>query len=68
MKPLADIRKAWGDMPAFPAIAMRGEGVLETFRELLRRLYRCLDERHHFGDKFGVSQEDFLKGVLANFG
>ena len=68
VKPLADIRKAWGDMPAFPAIAMRGEGVLETFRELLRRLYRCLDERHHFGDKFGVSQEDFLKGVLANFG
>jgi len=68
VKPLADIRKAWGDIPAFPAIAMRGEGVLETFRELLRRLYRCLDERHHFGDKFGVSQEDFLKGVLANFG
>ena len=68
VKPLADIRKAWGDVPAFPAIAMRGEGVLETFRELLRRLYRCLDERHCFGEKFGVSQEDFLKGVLANFG
>jgi signal recognition particle receptor subunit beta len=68
VKPLADIRKAWGDIPAFPAIAMRGEGVLETFRELLRRLYRCLDERHRFGDKFGVSQEDFLKGVFANFG
>jgi hypothetical protein len=67
VKPLTDIRKAWGDVPAFPAIAMRGEGVLETFRELLRRLYRCLDERHRFGDKFGVSQEDFLKGVLANF-
>ncbi len=67
VKPLADIRKAWGDIPAFPAIAMRGEGVLETFRELLRQLYRCLDERHRFGDKFGVSQEDFLKGVLANF-
>jgi signal recognition particle receptor subunit beta len=68
VKPLADIREAWGDIPAFPAIAMRGEGVLETFRELLRRLYRCLDERHCFGDKFGVSQEDFLKGVFANFG
>ncbi len=67
VKPLADIRKAWGDIPAFPAIAMRGEGVLETFRELLRQLYRCLDERHRFGDKFGVSQEDFLKGVLTNF-
>jgi len=25
-----------------------------------------MDERHRFGEKFGVSQEDFLKGVLSN--
>ena len=30
-------------MPTFPAVAIRGEGVIETFRELLRRLYRHLD-------------------------
>ena len=46
MKPLAEISKAWGDMPTYPAVATKGEGVLETFRELLRQLYRALDSRH----------------------
>jgi signal recognition particle receptor subunit beta len=67
IKPLAEIRKAWGDIPTFPAVATKGEGVLETFRELLRFTYRGLDARHDFANKFGVSEEDFLKGVLANF-
>lgn len=66
VKPLEEIREAWRDVPAFPAVATRGEGVVETFRELLRRLYRSLDDRHRFGEKFGVSQEEFLKGVLSN--
>jgi signal recognition particle receptor subunit beta len=66
-KPLAEIKQAWGDFPTFPAAAIRGEGVLETFRELLRRLYRSIDERHGFGLKFGVSEEDFLKGVFDSF-
>ena len=68
VKPLQDIKQAWGDIPTFPAVAIRGEGVLETYRELLRSLYRNMDERHHFGEKFGVSENEFLKGVFANFG
>jgi signal recognition particle receptor subunit beta len=68
VKPLQDIKKAWGDIPTYPAVAIRGEGVLETFRALLRALYRSLEERHGFGEKFGVSEQDFLKGVFANFG
>jgi signal recognition particle receptor subunit beta len=67
VKPLQDIKQAWGDIPTFPAVAIRGEGVLETFRELLRSLYRSIDGRHGFGEKFGVSEEDFLKGVFTNF-
>jgi signal recognition particle receptor subunit beta len=67
IKPLAEIRKAWGDIPTFPAVATKGEGVLETFRELLRLTYRGLDARHEFAQKFGVSEEDFLKGVLTHF-
>ena len=67
IKALAEIRKAWGDTPTFPAVATRGEGVLETFRELLRLCYRALDARHDFAQKFGVSEEDFLKGVLQHF-
>jgi len=67
VKPLSEIKDQWGDTPTFPAVAVRGEGVIETFRELMRVLYRSLDEKHDFAAKFGVSEEDFLKGVLRNF-
>jgi signal recognition particle receptor subunit beta len=66
IKPLEEIRAAWGDIPTFPSVATRGEGVLETFRELLRLTYRQLDAKHQFAEKFAVSEEDFLKGVLQN--
>jgi signal recognition particle receptor subunit beta len=68
VKPLEEIKEAWGGIPTYPAVATRGEGVRETFRELLRQLYRTIDERHAFGAKFGVSEEDFLKGVFSGFG
>ena len=68
VKPLDEIKEAWGNVTTFPAVAIRGEGVRETFRELLRKLYRAIDERHGFGEKFGVSEEDFLKGVFKNLG
>jgi signal recognition particle receptor subunit beta len=67
VKPLQEIKDAWGDASTFPAVALRGEGVRETFRELMRQLYRSMDTRHGFGEKFGVSEEDFLKGVFKNF-
>ena len=67
VKPLQAIKDAWGDVPTFPAVATRGEGVLETFRELVTRVYRRIDEKYSFGAKFGVSQEDFLKAVFTNF-
>ncbi len=68
VKPLDEIRSSWGAIPTFPAVAVRGEGVVETFRELLRQVYRSLDARHGFQAKFGVSEDDFLKGVLKNIG
>ena len=67
IKPLDQIRAAWGDVPTFPSVATRGEGVIETFRELLRLTYRQLDAKHQFAEKFSVSEDDFLKGVLQNF-
>ncbi|MBW2274884.1 MAG: gliding motility protein [Deltaproteobacteria bacterium] len=67
VKPLQDIRNAWKGIPTFPAVAMRGEGVLETYRELMSVLYRSLDDKHAFATKFGLSEEDFLKGVMKNF-
>jgi hypothetical protein len=67
VKSLGDIKAQWGNTPTFPAIATRGEGILETFRELMRVLYRGLDERHDFSRKFALAEEDFLKGVMKNF-
>ena len=67
VKPLQEIKQAWGDVPTFPAVAIRGEGVIETFRELLCLVYRSIDERHAFAQKFGVSEDDFLKGVFDSF-
>ena len=48
-------------------MASTGQGVLETFRALLSGTYRSLDEKHQLEAKFGVSEDDFLKGVLQHF-
>ena len=39
-----------------------------SIRELLRLVYRSIDARHAFAQKFGVSEEDFLKGIFASLG
>jgi signal recognition particle receptor subunit beta len=69
IKPMDEIREAWkqSGIPVIPAAAVKGEGVLETFRALLERLYRQLDEKHRFGEKFGLTLEQFLEGVLGHF-
>jgi hypothetical protein len=69
IKPLDEIRKAWEGtgIPTIPAAAAKGEGVIETLEALLVRLFRHLDQRHAFGQKFGVSEAQFLEGVLRHF-
>ena len=67
IKPLSDIKKTWTDIPTFPAVATRGEGVVETFRALMIEVYRNLDEKHAFATKFGLAEPDFVKGVMRNF-
>ena len=67
VKPLEEIREAWPDIPTHPAVAVRGEGVAETFRELMPLLYRSLDEKHDFSVKFSLTEEDFIKAVMKNF-
>ena len=68
IKSLEEIRQAWEgtDTPTVPAIAVKGEGVVETFSALLGRLYRYLDERHDFAKKFGIREEEFLQGVIKD--
>jgi hypothetical protein len=70
IKSLDEIRAAWKDtgVPTIPAVAVKGEGVIETFRTLMERLYRSLDERHDFGRKFGLTAEGFMDAVASQFG
>jgi len=70
IKPLDEIRAAWQGtgIPTVPAVALSGEGVVETFGALLGRLYQHLDERHSFAQKFGIAEEEFIHGVIRDLG
>ena len=69
IKPLEEIRKAWEGtgIPTIPAAAAKGQGVIETLEALLQRLFRQLDQRHSFGQKFGMTEEQFMRDVLRHF-
>ncbi len=69
VKPLEEIRKAWEGtgIPTIAAAAAKGEGVIETLAALLQRLFRHLDQRHAFGQKFGMTEEQFMRDVMRHF-
>jgi hypothetical protein len=54
--------------PVFTAVAIRGEGVLETLYALLKLAYRSLNARYEFEGKFGISEAEFLRGVFKRTG
>jgi signal recognition particle receptor subunit beta len=68
VKPLEEIREAWKGtgIPTVPAVAVRGEGVVETFEILLSLLFQCLDRKHGFGAKFQLTEEQFLDGLMRH--
>lgn len=53
-----------GDEPIYLAVAIRGEGVLETLEALLKLTWKSLEDRHDFGRKFGLSEAEFLNSIL----
>jgi signal recognition particle receptor subunit beta len=69
VKTLEEVQKAWGGsgIPAIPAVATKGIGVIETLEALLARLYRDLDQRHDFGRKFSLDEQTFLDGIMDYF-
>jgi signal recognition particle receptor subunit beta len=61
-----DVKSTWGPtgLPVFMASALRGWGVLETFREVLGMSFDAVNTRHGLTARFGVERETFLSEIL----
>ena len=53
-----------GDDPIFRAVAISGQGVVETLRGCLDLLWARLNREHDFKRKFGISKSEFMQGVF----
>lgn len=60
-----EVRKR-GKEPIFGAVAIRGEGVLETLHGLLQLTYRSLDERLRLRENFQLPERDFLLQIFGS--
>lgn len=52
-----------GREPVFKAVALRGQGVIETLVGLFNITWKRLDEDHQLGEKFGVDGAQLLADV-----
>jgi mutual gliding-motility protein MglA len=52
--------------PIVPAVAIRGEGVVETLYALLQLCYRSIDRSIGLGGKWGITEREFLGRIFAN--
>lgn len=68
VKTTAEIAEAQGRgrEPIFPAVAVRGEGVVETLRGLLQLAFRDLDRRYGLGAKLRLSEDEFLGEIFRS--
>ncbi|WP_373387426.1 ATP/GTP-binding protein [Pseudomonas alcaligenes] len=60
----AELQARWAATPWAPlsmASALNGIGVVETFRQLLQRLYPRLDAEFHLAEREGLSRDDFVR-------
>jgi len=60
---IEEIRKKSKE-PVFSAVAIRGEGVLETLFALLRLMFRNLNRQYDFEGKFGLTEAEFLRAIF----
>jgi len=60
----AALQERWAQTPWWPlclASALSGQGVVESFRLLLQRLYPVLDAEFQLATQEGISAEDFVR-------
>jgi signal recognition particle receptor subunit beta len=62
---IEQIRRRGGE-PVIGAVAIRGEGVLETLFEVLKAAYRSMENRSHLSKNMGLTEREFLTQVFAN--
>jgi signal recognition particle receptor subunit beta len=62
---LSDLR-AVIQPPVVPAVAIRGEGVLETLHALLQLCYRSLDASLSLEGKWKITEREFLGNILSH--
>ncbi len=62
---LAEAR-AKGKEPVVGAVAIRGEGVLETLYEVMKAAWRSIDARAAVTKNVGLTEKEFLTQVFAN--
>lgn len=57
-------RRGWE--PVVGAVALRGEGVCETFHELMRAAWQRLDADAHLTRNIGLGEEEFLGRIFSH--
>lgn len=57
-----------GSEPVYKAVALEGEGVVETFLGLCSATWKKLDDRYELGSKFETSHDSFMSQLRDNFG
>ena len=62
-----EVRSRWEKMkwPLYFASALSGDGVMETFVELLRQVYHDMEKRFELHSLHGVSEESFVQAVVC---
>jgi signal recognition particle receptor subunit beta len=55
--------KLEGRQPVYEAVAVRGEGVLETFLGLVSLTFENIDKVYHLSDKLGLDRRAFVEEV-----
>jgi signal recognition particle receptor subunit beta len=53
-----------GKEPVFKAIAIKGDGVMETLEGILRLTWRSLNQKYNLEEKLQVKENEFINGVL----
>jgi signal recognition particle receptor subunit beta len=64
--PEDEVRATWrsSGLPVFMSSALKGEGVLETFREVVGLTFDAVNARHGLTARFEINRDDFLETIL----